>query len=44
MFAAELLISSDINEHIYNDINIEQLSSIICIPTKLIKYQIIYYL
>lgn len=38
-FAAELLITPAINEHIYSELNIEQLSSSLCIPEKLIRYK-----
>ncbi len=38
-FAAELLIDADIIDQLNTDLNIEQLSSILCVPEKLIKYK-----
>lgn len=38
-FAAELLIGPEINDEQYRDMNIKQLSSIFCVPEKLIKYK-----
>ena len=38
-FAAEILIDYEINDQGYSELNIEQISSIICVPSKLIKYK-----
>ncbi|MFT5874492.1 MAG: Zn-dependent peptidase ImmA (M78 family) [Clostridium sp.] len=38
-FAAELLIDHEINDAVYSELNIEQLSSTFCVPSKLIKYK-----
>lgn len=38
-FAAEILINHEINDEIYGELNIEQLSSTFCVPSKLIKYK-----
>jgi len=38
-FAAELLIRDTINEQIYSELNIEQLSAVLCVPEKLLKYK-----
>ena len=38
-FAAELLVAFDFNEQLGSDLCIDQLSSILCVPEKLIKYK-----
>ena len=38
-FAAEILIDYEINDQGYSELNIEQISSTICVPSKLIKYK-----
>ena len=38
-FAAELLIDYEIIDEVYSELNIEQLSSTFCVPSKLIKYK-----
>lgn len=39
-FAAEILISQEIHDHGYSELNLEQLSAIICVPSKLIEYKL----
>ena len=39
-FASEILIHHEINDEIYSELNIEQLSSTFCVPSKLIKYKL----
>lgn len=39
LLSAEILISNEINDQSYSELNIEQLSSIFCVPSKLIKYK-----
>ena len=38
-FAAEILIDYEINELGYSELNIEQISSTICVPANLIRYK-----
>jgi len=38
-FAAEILVDSGINDNEFCDFNIEQISSAICVPSKLLKYK-----
>ncbi len=39
-FAAEILVNHEINDHRYRELNVEQLSSIICVPARLIEYKL----
>ena len=39
-FAAEILIGQELNDHRYSELNLEQLSSTICVPAKLIEYKL----
>ncbi|MBU3158342.1 ImmA/IrrE family metallo-endopeptidase [Clostridium frigoris] len=39
-FAAEILINNDIKDQGYGELNIEQISSLIRVPAKLIKYKL----
>ncbi|NNU75413.1 ImmA/IrrE family metallo-endopeptidase [Clostridium estertheticum] len=39
-FAAEILINYEIKDQGYGQLDIEQISSLICVPTKLIKYKL----
>lgn len=39
-FAAEILIDHEINDYEYSELSIEQLSSTICVPAKLIEYKL----
>ena len=38
-FAAEILIDHEIYDNGYSELNIEQISSAICVPSKLIQYK-----
>ncbi|MBX4264077.1 hypothetical protein KTC95_13530 [Clostridium estertheticum] len=39
-FAAEILINYEIKDQGYGQLDIEQISSLICVPTQLIKYKL----
>ena len=39
-FAAELLINQEINDYRYSELNLEQISCTICVPSKLIEYKL----
>jgi len=38
-FAAEILIDHEVYDNEYSELNIDQISSSICVPSKLIKYK-----